>query len=64
MADLVERSAQVSDKLKRKEKKQKELAVGRIIAVIKKCEALFCILFLKELSVYTVHNETLTQNAI
>lgn len=56
MADLVESSVQASDKLKRR-KKQKGAGSGRIIAIIKKCEALFYILFLKEFSVSAVHNE-------
>lgn len=31
----------------------------RVIATIKKCEALFCVISLKEFSVFAVHNETL-----
>lgn len=59
MPALAESSTQASDKLRRKKQKEKELAVGRIIAIIKKCDALFCVLFLKDFTVYTVHNETL-----
>lgn len=49
MADLIESFAQASDKLERR--KRRGAGSGRIIAIIKKCKALFCITSLKEFSV-------------